>query len=103
MTLAALERAWTLAPQYRARWIFASELLDKWQTLDFLLDALPQSQPEPLEADIVARLQSLCNRRRFLFDSATSPSPPLLLERLKQAAPRLPDGLRHELSALIPR
>ncbi|MBO7941745.1 hypothetical protein JTP77_038490, partial [Streptomyces sp. S9] len=103
LTLPTLERAWTLAPQYRARWIFASELLDKWQTLDFLLGALSQSQPEPLEADIVARLQSLCNRRRFLFDSATSSSPPLLLERLKQAAPRLPGGLRHELSTLITR
>ncbi|MFK3650462.1 HEAT repeat domain-containing protein [Lysobacter enzymogenes] len=102
LTPAALERAWEQGPQYRAQWVAASELLDKWQTLDFLIHTLSQPQPPSLQAAILAGLQSLCARRRLLFDATAEQAPPTLQERLERAGPQLPEGLRRELSTLIP-
>lgn len=99
----ALQRAWDLRPPFRARLLAAAQLLDKWQALDFLLRALAQPQPAPLEAAIVGELQTWADRGRYRFGSLADADPHALRERLSHAGARLPDALRHELAGSIPR
>lgn len=103
LTAPALRQAWELRPHYRARLTVAATLLDKWQALDFLLDALSEPQASQAEDRLLSELRTWTIFGRYRFGSLEQASPQTLRERLQRARTRLPDELYRELEALIPR
>lgn len=103
LTTAVLRQAWELRPQRRDRLTCATTLLDKWQALDFLLDALCEPQAPQVERELLSELRIWANFGRYRFGSLEQASPQTLRERLQQARTRLPDELHRELEPLIPR
>lgn len=103
LTAAVLRQAWELRPPHRVRLTCATTLLDKWQALDFLLEALSEPQASQVEWELVSELRTWANFGRYRFGSLEQASPQTLRERLRQARARLPDDLHRELETLIPR
>ncbi|MBN7136081.1 hypothetical protein A7A76_01785 [Lysobacter enzymogenes] len=101
LSVAALQQAWDLRPTFRARLLVATQWLDKWQALDFLLQALAEPQQAQIAAAIVDELQTWVDRGRYRFGSIADADPRVLRERLIRAGARLPSALHRELAESI--
>ncbi len=101
LSVAALQQAWDLRPTFRGRLLVATQWLDKWQALDFLLQALAEPQQAQIAAAIVDELQTWVDRGRYRFGSIADADPRALRERLIRAGARLPSALHRELAESI--
>lgn len=101
LSAASLRQAWELRPAFRGRLLIATQLLDKWRALDFLLCALAEPQSAQIEAALVDELQTWVYRGRYRFGSTADADPRALRERLIRAGARLPSALHRELAESI--
>lgn len=103
MTLAILQRAWDRHgdPGHRAKFIAATTLIDKWQALGFLLQALAQDTTARLQRWIVHHLREWSYTARYRFGVRSDGDTPHLLGLLNDARPRLPEDLANQIQGFI--